>query len=140
MILRIAFGVAASCLLLCAAPGCSRAPKIAKVTGRVTLQGQPITQGKIQFRPQVGPIAAAELGPNGEYTLTTKKRGDGSIVGPCAVSISPKTYAAPAPGAAVPQPPPGQVIPPKFHEFSTSNLQRTVENKDNVFDFELSDL
>jgi hypothetical protein len=127
-------------LLLCASAGCSEGVKTAKVSGRVTLHGQPITQGKVQFRPSQGPIAAAELGPNGEYTLATKRPGDGAVIGVCAVSISPKTYAAPAPGASVPKPPPDQVIPDRFHEFSTSKLQRTVAPGANVFDFELSDL
>lgn len=114
---------------------------VAKVTGKVTLKGRPVTQGKVIFRPAKGPMAVGQLGPGGTYSLMTYKPEDGAIVGECAVAIAAPTWGAPMPGFTPPPPPPSEeTIPAKFHNFESSGLKRTVEDKDNVIDFELSEL
>jgi hypothetical protein len=113
----------------------------AEVTGKVTLKGRPVTQGKVLFRPEKGPMAAGNLESDGSYTLTTYRPGDGAIVGKCAVAIAAPTYGAPVPGAPPDIPPPrDETIPTRFHNFGSSGLIRMVDYSDNVFDFELSEL
>ena len=123
------------------AVGCGSPFTLAKVSGKVTLKGRPVTQGTVLFRPAKGPVAAGVLGSGGSYTLTSLSPGDGAIVGECAMAISAPRFGLPPPGQPIPKPPPPEeTILKKFHEFATSGLARTVEDKDNVFDFELSEL
>lgn len=122
--------------------GCGGSPfTLAKVDGKVTLNGRPVTQGKVLFRPAKGPVAVGALGSDGTYSLMTYKPGDGAIVGECSVAIDAPTWGAPMAGFTPPPPPSlEETIPKKFHSFGTSNLKRTVEARENVFDFELADL
>jgi Protein of unknown function (DUF1559) len=67
-----------SCLLL----GCAESrPKTAVVTGKVTYQGKPVPHGTITFVPANGPAATGEIRPDGSYTLTTFRDGDGALLG-----------------------------------------------------------
>lgn len=63
---------------------------LAKASGKVTLEGQPVTTGRILFRPIrpagsksaiVGKIARAAINENGEFVLTSYHQGDGAAVG-----------------------------------------------------------
>lgn len=122
--------------------GCSDTPfTLAKVHGKVTLKGRPVTQGKVLFRPAKGPVAVGAIGPGGTYSLMTFKPGDGAIVGECSIAIDAPTWGVPMAGFVPPPPPsPEETIPQKFHSYETSGLKRTVEDHENVFDFELTDL
>jgi hypothetical protein len=89
------------------------------VTGVVTIDGQPFTQGKVMFAPiargenrQAGRPAFSRLGPDGSFTLSTYEPADGAVVGEhwaTVISIEPKDgepAGAPPPGfsrVAVPQ-------------------------------------
>ncbi len=59
------------------AAGCSRGqPALAPVGGRVFYRGQPLAGGTIVFTPDPerggsGPMASAEIGPDGHYALNT---------------------------------------------------------------------
>jgi len=129
-------------LALVLAAGCGGSPfTVAKVTGKVTLNSRPVTQGKVIFRPAKGPVAVGALGPGGVFTLTTFEPNDGAIVGECAIAIDAPTWGAPMAGFTPPAPPPPEeTIPMKFRSFETSGLTRTVQDQDNVFDFELGEL
>ena len=130
-------------VMVSAVVGCGQgALSTGKVSGKVTLRGKPITQGKVTFLPEKGPVASGELGSGGVYTLVTYQSGDGAIIGNCSISITPPTQAAPLPGVNIPPPPPPRpevTIPKKYHRFDTSGLKRKVESTDNVFDFELAE-
>ena len=119
--------------------GCSGSGfDIAPVSGTVTLNGRPVTQGMVIFTPEAGPQAAGQLGPGGRYTLTTLKPDDGAIVGEHSVAIEAPTYGAPMGNyKPPPPPPPEETIPPQYHHPTTSGLTRTVERGRNSFDFEL---
>src|SRR5260370_767749 len=87
-----------ACLTL-ALSGCG-GPKVATVTGKVTIGGKAVTGGKIMFYPESGRMALGEIGPDGSYSLTTFKPGDGALVGPHRVAIEstrvgPGSYEAP---------------------------------------------
>lgn len=79
-------------MLVVVAAGCGGGvdlPNRAKVSGRVTLDGQPVTRGTVVFTPDntrgtTGPPAYGQIGPDGKYELTTDRSGrggDGAVVG-----------------------------------------------------------
>src|SRR5579884_1223222 len=69
--------------------GCGDAsrPKLGRVSGKVTYNGQPVPKGVVSFVPRSGPGAATgqgatgEIGSDGSYTLTTFDKGDGAVLG-----------------------------------------------------------
>ena len=83
-------------LPLCA--GCNRSPEfdVAPVEGMVTLDGRPLTSGKVTFVPDQshgtdGPIGVGEIQADGSYKITTLPRAeslDGAIVGHHRIRVS----------------------------------------------------
>jgi hypothetical protein len=109
-----------SCLLaVLAVTGCDEAKfTLAPVHGTVTLDGQPLKQGKVMFAPirsgsdlEAGKPAFGLILPDGSFELSTYSQGDGAVVGDhwvtvfgsddstSAVSLigTPKQSAAPTP-------------------------------------------
>ncbi len=86
----IALGVAALAL------GCGSGDfRMADVSGVVTLDGEPLSKARIQFQPQrsgdspvVGPTSFGTTDSSGRYVLSTRKHGDGAVVGRHLVSLS----------------------------------------------------
>ena len=60
---------------------------VASVTGTVTLDGKPLTQGTVIFTPERGRAARGEIGSDGSFTLSTYGESDGASVGTHQVSI-----------------------------------------------------
>jgi hypothetical protein len=70
-------------------PGCSRAPRLAKVSGRVTVGGHTLSTGTITFHNENGlRPAIGQIQPDGSYVLTTYDVGDGAVVGEHVVTIA----------------------------------------------------
>lgn len=129
--------------LLAALVGCGASgPPRAAVKGRVTLDGQPLTEGSIHFVPvgqTKGPLAAARI-VNGEYSLS---RADGPVVGRVRVEIysptgseipldDPLAFAA-ADASAVPQ----ERLPARYNRASNQFVDVKSEGE-NIFDFQLT--
>jgi hypothetical protein len=132
--------------------GCG-GPNLARVTGKVTYNGKPVTGGKIMFYPESGRMALGEIGSDGTYTLTTFKPGDGALVGSHRIAIestkvgpgnmeTPKTFEEEMKGV----PPGGKIlvagkvewlVPEKYSRVETSGLTRTVERGENKIDLDL---
>lgn len=75
--------------------GCgSSLPETVPVGGRVTWQGEPVTQGTVAFmpvEPAEGPLRRAAVGrirPDGSYRLSTFGRFDGALPGQYRVAIT----------------------------------------------------
>ena len=106
------------CLLLTGAllamllTGCGGGPRLGKVSGRVTFNGKPVPTGTIMFYPDAGPAAVGAIGPDGTYTLTTIKPGDGAVVGSHRVTIHATTVG------------PGSLVDPKSFEEEIELAQR----------------
>jgi hypothetical protein len=73
---------------------CNRAPyPLAPVRGTVTIDGQPMTGGKVMFAPVAkgslnsGRPAFGEIQHDGSFALSTYSDGDGAVVGDHWVSI-----------------------------------------------------
>jgi hypothetical protein len=113
--------------LVCIA-GCGKGgPQVAPVEGRVTLEGRPLVNADIQFKPG-GPERPSSGRTDGEghYTLMFKRGQPGAIVGPHTVRI----WVSPD---IVPHPP---IIAAKFD--AQSELHVEVTQTSNVFDFDVT--
>jgi len=68
--------------------GAKRVP-VFKVTGNVTLKGEPLPQAIVTFSPKEGqPVAFGMSNDAGEFTLTTYDTGDGAAAGNYVVVVS----------------------------------------------------
>src|SRR5947209_5351430 len=92
---RLLIAVVAGTALL---PGCGDGPNTARVSGRVTLDGQPLANAKVMFspiapkdNPNPGPTSGAVTDAEGRYTLILAdgKESKGAVVGKHKVLIIP---------------------------------------------------
>jgi hypothetical protein len=124
--------------ILLALTGCTDHPALAPVSGRVTLDGQPLPRGMVQFVPvaeaaREAPTAVGEIGADGTYELKTGDRA-GALVGKHRVRIEaravPKNEADTLPAS---------LIPDRFQSEATSELTVDVKaNQRNTIDLPLS--
>jgi hypothetical protein len=122
--------------------GCSRSelsPR-AVVTGVVTLNGEPLHFGRVQFEPDRskgnnGPVATGIIDETGRYRLSTDRRKDdydGAVVGFHKVCVE-----------AIPQPTdptdiPRSLIPDRYNNPATSGLTAEIKAVElNEIPFEL---
>jgi len=135
-----------SLLLLLAAAGCGESlPPTVSVEGKVTWQGEPLTDGTVMFHPISIPEgsprrpATCELGPNGTYRLSTFRRQDGVVPGRYAAVIHSYTS---QPTLENPDAPWIWRIPERYGDPERSGFEVTIpadaEGK-LVFDFELTE-
>ena len=130
----------------------------AKVHGKVTYQGKPVTFGSVLFIPVEPPKegfmqpASGSINPDGTYELASQS-DSGAILGEHTVLViavdggkpaEPK--AASKDGVTPPAPAKGtrevqfkSAIPKKYSDPSTSTLKRKVTPGDNQIDIELTD-
>jgi hypothetical protein len=148
--------------LLLALPACGRSkPAVAPVSGRITLDGKPVTTGVVIFYPQTGRPATSQIGSDGRYTLGTFTPTDGALPGLHRVVIESRAAPAstPRPARPVGPPPPGTpddiaqewaagtlsaiatetewLVPEQYAAQSTTPLRATVSRGSNVIDFDL---
>ena len=116
--------------LLALLAGCGGGPEIVPVSGKVTIDGQPLTKGVIQviaegYRPAMGDIQA-----DGSFTLTTDKPNDGCVRGNHKVAIIGDETLGPASRK--------WHAPPDYADFVKSGLTLTVDKPTKDARFELS--
>jgi hypothetical protein len=64
-------------------------PPRVRVSGKVTIDGQPVTFGSIRFVPvEGGRLAQAHIGKDGSFTLTAYEPNDGCVPGTHRVAVS----------------------------------------------------
>ena len=108
--------------------GCGKGVQFGEVSGSVTFQGKPLPNAVVFFMPQSGPAAAGATQADGTFKMVTRRPGDGVLLGPCKVAITPADpINSPLP------------IPTKYTDAETSGLTANVEDGENVFDFELTE-
>jgi len=132
-----------SCLALLACSalwGCSLAdkgPERGAVRGRVTVDGQPVEQGSVQFTPvqgTTGPVSGAAI-ENGEYSVS---KSEGPVVGTNLVQITGSRRTGKKITDRLSILIDERVLMVPEHYNSKSTLIRQVEPGKQVFDFELS--
>lgn len=109
--------------------GCgSRGPKTARVSGTVTMSGKPLPKVGVTFLPtKKGPAATGVTNENGEFTLTTTRKGDGAVLGKHKVTV----------GAAE-EGQKGPAIAEIYSSPHTTKLTAEVQSgKTNVFTFDV---
>lgn len=114
--------------------GCQRGPNLAKVTGTVKVNGEPLPYAYVVFNPIKPPrsYGSAYANAQGQYELQFAGDSKGALVGEHKVSItSAKGDEIPV-GAEFAR---GFVIPAKYN--TDTELVREVKAGSNVIDFDL---
>jgi hypothetical protein len=110
--------------------GCgSDQPDAYPVRGKLTYRGKPVPSGTINFIPDSGPSASAEIQPDGSYSLMAVP-GTHSVV-----IVAMQDMSNRLPEERTPLPPP--IVPTKYTSIATSDLKAQVEEKENTANFDL---
>lgn len=119
--------------------GCGSGEVRGRVAGKVTFQGQPVSEGIVVFaNDQQGVHMTADLKPDGSYQIITAK-GAGLPLGTYTISVCPPlpqvtTGVFGKPPAKKPYP----NIPVKYRNPKTSGLTLTVSEGENSFDIAMT--
>lgn len=73
-------------LLIVAGCGDGRPARV-PVSGRVLIDGKPLSAGNIRVYPAANRAATAKIEPDGRFTLSTYEFGDGCVIGVHPVSV-----------------------------------------------------
>ena len=123
---------AALAALMLAGLGCSSGEGPITVHGKVTFQGQPVSEGTVQFNDEkTGRGAEAELRPDGSYETTLPAGEYTVLIVPPLLSVESKT------GPPDPQFKKVRNIPNKYRSTVTSGLTATVRADKAVHDFDM---
>ena len=115
---------------------CSKGPEYGKVSGRVTFQGQPLTEGNILFQQAAqGVYMTASIESDGRYRVVAAK-AEGLLPGTYRVAVRPPRTRfqtgqgshPPAENASIPQP---------YRIVETSGLTAQVNPGENTFNYDL---
>jgi hypothetical protein len=119
--MRLPTRAAAAALLAVslALAGCDSKPKLVPVSGRVLVDGQPLTTGVVQVVPAGYRAASGKIGPDGRFTLTTSAEGDGCVIGTHQAAVV--AHETLGPGAQK------WHAPKKYIDPTTSGLSVTVD-------------
>jgi hypothetical protein len=117
--------IALACIALVVGCGGKSEFELAPVSGRVTLDGNPVPYTQVIFTPQsregvinVGPGSIAFCNDDGTFELKTNRGEDGAVVGKHVVHISSKGPVKPPVGDQDVGPPPKDAFPARFNENS----------------------
>lgn len=112
----------------CAPAGSGKMPDLIPVTGKVLYKGQPLTQGSIKFDPEdgYGREANGKIKPDGTFTVTTFKEGDGVVAGHHRVAVT---------GTGIKSP--RDMFAKKYGGVASSGLTADVDAEHHDFTFEL---
>jgi hypothetical protein len=127
-------------LLLCHVAGCKNSNELetAPASGKVLLDGKPLSRGTVTFVPPRGRVANGDIQSDGTFKLSTYRPNDGAIVGKHKAAVL-------VPNADLkPGMPPERdqsvfAIPPRYAVAEESGLQNEVKSgQANEFTLELS--
>ena len=117
--------------------GCKQPEKLGKIGGKVTFQGQPVTEGMVLFSCiDKGVNMTAPLKEDGSYEIIMAK-GAGLPLGAYKVCVSPPPVFYPIGTKAPSQPKQYPNIPAKYRNYQTSGLTMNIEDGENVFDIDM---
>lgn len=126
-------------VFLLLAVGCSSSEPAGRVSGKVTYQGAPVTEGVVIFsNSSTGVSAEATIDGDGGYTITT--RTGGLPPGEYKVTVAPPEIATPSDGGnSAPGTMPKEVdnIPQKYRDPATTPLTLNIQDGDNPLDISM---
>lgn len=130
------FSLFAGMAVMMIAGGCgsSDAWPTATVSGAVTFEGQPVTEGQIEFfSPERGVGASAVLDSSGGFTIEQPVD-----VGSYKVMVKPPSMPAPKMGEPPPKMKEYQSIPYRYRDEASTDLTAEVrEDEENKFTFDM---
>src|SRR6478609_6418436 len=106
-------------------------PDVGRVSGVVTLDGQPLSNATVMFQPTNGRASVATTDSAGKYSLTYLDGVPGAILGSHKVIIRTEI-----PGEDGQPPIAKEKLPKKYHE--QTELTAEVKRGSNTFDFPLT--
>ncbi|SFI96990.1 hypothetical protein SAMN05421753_11422 [Planctomicrobium piriforme] len=126
--------LSACAVLALVASGCGKGtPPTGKVTGKVLLDGEPLTTGSVLYIPNpTGQYASGKIDKDGSYSLTTFVNGDGAVLGKHRIIVSAVKEVKNEGDPVVP------LTPSKYSNENTSGLEADVKKGENVVDLNLS--
>jgi hypothetical protein len=132
--LRLGFLILVVLFAVTTTIGCGgNRPSLKKLSGRVLLDGKPLTKGSVRIAPADMRPAYGNLDSEGRFTLTTYDIGDGVAYGTHPVAVS---------SFEVRGPDDRQVrewfIPPKYGDAKSSGLTATIDDDTEELLLELS--
>lgn len=127
----LGIGLAAAALASVLLSGCSDGrPRRVRVSGRVTIDGQPLRSGFVRLVPDNARPSVGRIEEDGSFTLTTFAREDGSVPGQHRVAV-----------VAYDESNPAQLrwlVPKKYNHPTTSGLTVDVTGPTNSLEIELT--
>lgn len=124
-------------VFLVALTGCSGGvgdrPDIGRVSGVVTLDGNPVSGAQVTFQPVAGRPSAGETDASGKYVLLYSEGVEGAKVGACTVRISKEDQKFDKDGELLSS---KETLPAKYN--LETELTETVQAGDNTIDFTLT--
>lgn len=117
---------------------CGQSEPLARVTGKVTFEGNPVREGLVVFNnEQLGVYMTAPI-LDGEYEIITA-RGKGVPPGEYRVAVAPPMVDHPVgPILEPPKPVEYADIPRRYHDVSTSGFTAGLQDGDNVVDLAMT--
>ena len=115
----------------CAEPGGTQR-EMATVSGKVTLNGEPLDGGRVIFAHVEGPAAAADIQSGGTYTVEV-------AVGQTEVSIDHRAEPEQVPGAREGMMMGKSLVPEQYADANTSGLSLDVKSGKNEFNIEMTE-
>src|SRR5688572_22023765 len=113
--------------------GCRQAATTVAIKGAVTFQGQPVTEGVIQFNnDKTGQGAEVTLRPDGTYETTLPPGDYAVVILPPIIVVESKTTSTDMRFKKV------RNIPAKYHSTQSSGLTAEVRPDKVVHDFDMS--
>jgi hypothetical protein len=118
--------------------GCQRGEVCGRIAGKVTLQGKPVSAGRVYFRnTEKGICMGARLQEDGSYEVLTNQ-GRGLPLGDYQVSVTPPPRTASLSEKGFVESAKLDVaIPPKYRDGKTSGLTLTVKEGENVLNIDM---
>jgi hypothetical protein len=126
--------LACAAIVVLTAGGCGGPENVGRVSGTITLDGQPLPGAVVQFQPLEGNAPSGGItDSSGRYTLRYTREHEGAVIGEHEVRIS--TYAAGDSEADPPKPEVPEKLPAKYN--TKTELKASVKSGRNTLDFAL---
>ncbi len=110
------------------------------IQGKVTLDGKPLGNVEVTFKPAEGPRASGEADATGNFTLMSSTGDSGALVGEHKVMVRPNMIGGAGSSSDDGTEGTAEVtaVPLKFQDIITTDLTTTVNSGDNSITIELT--